>query len=152
MEMNSLRLLVEGEVAAPREFGFDDLAALAGQVDDVGALIPGREGGAGRLAAILRAGGPSPAGRLGTAGAGGGRESVPGGGGRRPPRKGLAAVEDEGGLVGELRFGKSRDRHRHAVCVGRRDEADRDRAVVEKGLIVTALGARERSVPAHRTD
>ena len=50
-----IRLRVEGEVEAPREFGFADLAALPGQVPDVGTLVPGREGAAVRLQALLDA-------------------------------------------------------------------------------------------------
>ena len=51
--MNLLR--VDGAVREPREFGFDDLSALPGQVSDVAALIAGREGGAVRLQALLDA-------------------------------------------------------------------------------------------------
>jgi DMSO/TMAO reductase YedYZ molybdopterin-dependent catalytic subunit len=53
--MADLQLRVEGEVISPRAFSFADLAALPGQLADVGALIPGREGGAVRLASILDA-------------------------------------------------------------------------------------------------
>jgi len=49
--MTTLR--VDGAVAAPREFGFADLSALPDQVPDLGALLPGREGGGVRLRAIL---------------------------------------------------------------------------------------------------
>ncbi len=56
--MTALR--VEGEVNTPRAFGFADLAALPNQVLDVGRLIPGREGGAVRLGALLEATGPRP--------------------------------------------------------------------------------------------
>lgn len=52
---DSTRLRVEGAVAAPRTFGFADLAALPAQVPDVGALVPGRTGGAVRLQALLDA-------------------------------------------------------------------------------------------------
>ena len=51
--MTSLR--VEGEVDTPRAFGFTDLAALPGQVPDIGRLIPGREGGGVWLHALLEA-------------------------------------------------------------------------------------------------
>jgi DMSO/TMAO reductase YedYZ molybdopterin-dependent catalytic subunit len=56
--MTSLR--VEGEVDTPREFRFTDLAALQGQVPDIGALIPGREGGGVWLRALLEATGVRP--------------------------------------------------------------------------------------------
>ena len=56
--MTALR--VEGEVNTPRDFGFADLAALPNQVPDVGRLIPGREGSAVRLGALLEATGPRP--------------------------------------------------------------------------------------------
>jgi hypothetical protein len=57
--MKSLR--VEGEVQHPRDLSFADLAALPGQVSDVGQLIPGREGGGVRLQSILEAVGPTQA-------------------------------------------------------------------------------------------
>lgn len=53
--MNSTRLVVDGEVATPRTFGFEELAALPEQVADLGSVAPGREGGGVRLAAILAA-------------------------------------------------------------------------------------------------
>ncbi len=46
-------LRVEGLVARAFEFGFADLAALPGQVPDVSVLVPGREGTAVPLAALL---------------------------------------------------------------------------------------------------
>jgi DMSO/TMAO reductase YedYZ molybdopterin-dependent catalytic subunit len=49
------RLRIEGRVRQPRELSFDDLAALPGQIDDVGTLAPGRKGGAVRLGAVLDA-------------------------------------------------------------------------------------------------
>ena len=49
------RLRVEGEVHAPRDFGFDELAQLPGQVPDMAALLPGRDGGAVRLQSVLDA-------------------------------------------------------------------------------------------------
>lgn len=52
-------LRVEGAVGRPRVFGFDELAALADQVPDVGALAPGREGGAVRLRSLLAAVAPA---------------------------------------------------------------------------------------------
>src|SRR5258706_12754974 len=48
-------LRVDGNVATPRTFHYDDLAALPGQIEDIGKLIPGREGGGVLLAAILDA-------------------------------------------------------------------------------------------------
>jgi 2-dehydropantoate 2-reductase len=49
--MASLR--IDGEVRDACDLSFADLRALPGQVDDVGALVPGREGGAVRLDSIL---------------------------------------------------------------------------------------------------
>jgi hypothetical protein len=46
-------LRVEGEVDSPRHFDFHDLAALPGQVVEVGTLLPGREGSAVQLRALL---------------------------------------------------------------------------------------------------
>jgi DMSO/TMAO reductase YedYZ molybdopterin-dependent catalytic subunit len=46
---------VEGEVASAREFAFEDLAALPGQIDDVGRLAAGRVGGAVELRSVLEA-------------------------------------------------------------------------------------------------
>jgi hypothetical protein len=53
-------LRVDGEVSAPRDFDFDALAALPGQVPDVAPLVPGREGGAVQLGALLAAAGRLP--------------------------------------------------------------------------------------------
>jgi hypothetical protein len=50
-----IRLRVEGEVESPREFGFRELAGLPHQVHDIGAVIPGREGGGVRLQSLLSA-------------------------------------------------------------------------------------------------
>ena len=47
------RLHVEGEVRSPQAFGFAELRALAEQIEDVSRLIPGREGSAVRLQAVL---------------------------------------------------------------------------------------------------
>ncbi len=49
--MSGLRIEQEGK--PPRELDFQELAALDGQIEDVGALIPGRVGGAVTLQAIL---------------------------------------------------------------------------------------------------
>ena len=48
-------LRIEGEVASARELAFEDLAALPGQIDDVGALAKGREGGAVPFRSVLDA-------------------------------------------------------------------------------------------------
>ena len=61
-----MSLRIEGEVAAPKELSFDDLAKLSQQVADVGALLPGKEGGAVRLAAVLAAAGAKPTARFAT--------------------------------------------------------------------------------------
>ena len=55
--MSTIR--IEGEVAAPRELGFAELAALPGQVPDVAAVVAGRSGGGVELGAILAAAEPS---------------------------------------------------------------------------------------------
>ena len=47
------QLHVEGEVRSPQAFGFPELRALANQIEDVSQLIPGREGSAVRLQAVL---------------------------------------------------------------------------------------------------
>ncbi len=49
--MSGLRIEQEGKSA--QELDFQELSALEGQIDDVGALIPGRVGGAVTLQAIL---------------------------------------------------------------------------------------------------
>jgi len=46
-------LRIEGEIPAPVELRFEDLAALPGQIADVSTLAPGREGGAVRFDALL---------------------------------------------------------------------------------------------------
>jgi DMSO/TMAO reductase YedYZ molybdopterin-dependent catalytic subunit len=46
-------LRIEGEVLAPGELSFADLAALPEQVADIGVLLPGRRGGGVRLGALL---------------------------------------------------------------------------------------------------
>jgi DMSO/TMAO reductase YedYZ molybdopterin-dependent catalytic subunit len=69
-------VLVDGEVAAPREFDFAALAALPEQVDDVAALVPGREGGAVRLRSLLAAVRPTDGARWATLHAGDGRFSI----------------------------------------------------------------------------
>jgi DMSO/TMAO reductase YedYZ molybdopterin-dependent catalytic subunit len=56
----SARLVVDGEVTRPRTLGFEELAALPGQVADVGTVAPGRTGGGVALTAILAAVGPKP--------------------------------------------------------------------------------------------
>ena len=47
------QLRIEGEVEQSQAFTFADLAALPGQISDVGQLVPGREGGGVRLQSIL---------------------------------------------------------------------------------------------------
>ena len=56
--MSGLRIEQEGK--PPQELDFGQLAALDGQIDDVGALIPGRVGGAVALRAIVDRVDPSP--------------------------------------------------------------------------------------------
>lgn len=46
-------LRIDGVVRFPRSFTFSDLASLPEQIQDVGAFIPGREGGGVRLQSIL---------------------------------------------------------------------------------------------------
>jgi DMSO/TMAO reductase YedYZ molybdopterin-dependent catalytic subunit len=52
-------LRVEGNVRRPSELGFDELAALPGQIADVAALAPGRRGGAVPFRSLLDAVGVS---------------------------------------------------------------------------------------------
>ena len=52
------QLYIDGEVHSPRALNFSDLRAIAGQIEDVSQLIPGREGGAVRLQALLDSVGP----------------------------------------------------------------------------------------------
>ncbi len=47
------QLHIEGEVRSPQAFGFTELRALSEQIEDVSRLIPGREGSAVRLQAVL---------------------------------------------------------------------------------------------------
>ena len=56
--MGSLRM--EGEVATPVEWGFDELSQLPGQVEDLTTVVPGREGGAVRFASLRDAVAPRP--------------------------------------------------------------------------------------------
>lgn len=55
-----MKLIVDGAVLAPLELGFDDLAALPEQVEDVSAFVAGRDGGGVRLSAVLRRAGLKP--------------------------------------------------------------------------------------------
>ncbi|MGH7820681.1 MAG: molybdopterin-dependent oxidoreductase [Candidatus Binatia bacterium] len=48
-------LRIEGRVERPGELGFGELARLPGQIPDVGALAPGRRGGAVRFRELLEA-------------------------------------------------------------------------------------------------
>ncbi|MCZ6871920.1 MAG: molybdopterin-dependent oxidoreductase [bacterium] len=59
--MDGTSLRVEGEVGKPQDFDFAALAALPGQVPDIGALIPGREGGGVWLRSLLEASVAQPA-------------------------------------------------------------------------------------------
>ena len=52
------QLHIEGEVQSPRAFGFTELCSLSEQIEDVSQLIPGREGSAVRLQAVLEQVGP----------------------------------------------------------------------------------------------
>jgi DMSO/TMAO reductase YedYZ molybdopterin-dependent catalytic subunit len=54
------KLEIEGAIEVNTEFGFEELRALPDQVEDVGALIPGRSGGAVLLSALLKAIGVKP--------------------------------------------------------------------------------------------
>ena len=56
----SLALSIAGEVRTPRDFTWDDLVALPGQVADISTRIPGREGRGVELAALLSAVGILP--------------------------------------------------------------------------------------------
>ncbi len=47
------QLHIGGEVQLPQAFGFTALRSLSDQIEDVGHLIPGREGSAVRLQALL---------------------------------------------------------------------------------------------------
>jgi DMSO/TMAO reductase YedYZ molybdopterin-dependent catalytic subunit len=51
--MNTVTLCIEGEVVTPRQFSFDDLAALPHQIPDISVLAPGRRGRAVRLRVLL---------------------------------------------------------------------------------------------------
>ncbi len=54
--MNHIATLrIEGEVATPRQFSFEELAALPDQIPDISTLAPGRQGCAVRLRALLDA-------------------------------------------------------------------------------------------------
>ena len=58
--MSALR--IEGTTGETRDLGFDDLAALPGQIENVGLLVAGREGGAVALRSVLDlVGGPAGA-------------------------------------------------------------------------------------------
>lgn len=48
-------LRIDGAVRFPRSFAFADLASLPEQIQDVGTLIPSREGGGVRLRSLLAA-------------------------------------------------------------------------------------------------
>ena len=61
-----MKLIVEGEVNRMRELSFEELAALPRQVPDVGSLVPGKQGGAVWLDAVLEAAGAKPDARFAT--------------------------------------------------------------------------------------
>lgn len=54
------KLHVEGAIAQPLALDLEDLRALPGQVEDVAALVPGRQGGGVRLGSILDRARPHP--------------------------------------------------------------------------------------------
>ena len=49
------KVRIEGSVRSEGTLDFEALAALAGQIDDVSTVVPGREGGAVALSAVLEA-------------------------------------------------------------------------------------------------
>ncbi len=51
--MSTATLRIKGEVVRPRQFSFDELAALPQQIPDISVLAPGRQGCAVRLRALL---------------------------------------------------------------------------------------------------
>ncbi len=55
-----MKLIVDGAVIAPVELGFEDLAALPGQIEDISALVSGREGGGVPLSRVLGRAGLRP--------------------------------------------------------------------------------------------
>ena len=59
-------LTIEGEVASPRSFDVAALRALPGQIPDVAAVLPGREGSAVWLKALLTDAGLKPSARYAT--------------------------------------------------------------------------------------
>lgn len=59
-------LTVEGQVASPRSFDLKGLQGLPSQIEDVSALVPGRQGGAVWLRDALAAAGVLPAARFAT--------------------------------------------------------------------------------------
>lgn len=57
---------IEGEVASPATFDFAKLAALPQQIADVGSVVPGKQGGAVKLRALLDAAGVKPSAKFAT--------------------------------------------------------------------------------------
>ena len=55
-----MKLVVQGAVLAPVELGFDELAALPEQIDDISLLVAGRDGGGVRLSSVLGRAGLKP--------------------------------------------------------------------------------------------
>jgi len=98
------QLVVGGAVDRPRTFSEADLLAMPGQVEDVGALVPGRSGGGVRLSSLLSAVGARGA-FITLVAADGFSISVP----RAPVEDGVVAFRLGGGALpddkgGPLRF------------------------------------------------
>ena len=74
--MAATLLIVEGEVERPLSLDFAALAALPRQVADLGALVPGKQGGAVWLDAVLAAAGTKGAAKFATLVADGGSFAV----------------------------------------------------------------------------
>ena len=70
------KVRIEGEVDSPREIGFEELAALPDQIEDVATLVPGRKGGAVRLSTLLRSVGARETARWATLGSADGRFAI----------------------------------------------------------------------------
>lgn len=100
-------LRTEGLVERTLSLSFDDLAALPGQIPDIGSEIPGREGGGVRLDAVLEACGARSDARFITLATGDGSfsASVP----LAPIRaQGVLVYRDGGGPLSEAKGGPVR--------------------------------------------
>ena len=100
-------LHTEGLVERPLSLSFDDLAALPGQIPDIGSEIPGREGGGVRLDAVLEASGARGDARYITLATGDGSfsASIP----LAPIRaQGIVVYRDGGGPLSEAKGGPVR--------------------------------------------